>query len=40
MCPQFGEIKLENIENHVGKADIAGNQYFLLFPQYFLNVSF
>ena len=31
-----GRKLLKRVENAVGKGEIAGNQHFLLFPQYFL----
>ena len=34
------KFDLEMVENIVGKGENAGHQHFLLFPQYFQNVSF
>ena len=34
--PKFNNPEKEGFENIVGKGENAGNQHFLLFPQYFL----
>ena len=31
-------LKMKNFENIGGKGEKAGNQHFLLFPQYFLPI--
>ena len=37
---QILKFVLRRVENIVGKGEIAGYQHFLLFPQYFLKLSF